>query len=493
MSIQLPQTAARPAGDEPRRQTLEPLDHAGELVNRLTDRGLRASAAPLGSPEGAPAVTAQRTDVHPYVGRLVALLPCPGSGELYWHWQRPFRGSRWIGARWFQPFSPAYAYDDTADAIAAVIADELRASARLRYGSAARPDAVAEPDGEVLVYTGHRVHALVSRMLERLKALENDLEDPDLLADLYGIDHLATQLRRAAARSAVLGGRTARRASTPMPVSTVLRQAMAEVEAYQRVRLTLPDDDMEIPGYAGPDVIHILAELVENATRFFGGTVRMVTVQAPGGLGVEVRDEGKWALSAARLAELRRILEAPFQVSLREQVRQGQVGLLVAARLAVRHGIRIELRPQSPGMCALVVLPHALLASPPGTTALPQALLRRRTPAPISTPASPPPDPAPTSAAAQEPPAYEQPPPTAPTALPATHAGRPPLPRRRKTSPAADAVPHPSGEPAPESSPARPPSPELMARFATGLRRGQAEQRHEPASEPTDESMKRFR
>jgi hypothetical protein len=483
MSIRLPQTAVRPAGEEPRRQALEPLDHAGELVNRLTDRGLRASAAPLGSPEGAPAVTAQRTDIYPYVGRLVALLPNPSNpDELYWHWQRPFRGSRWIGARWFQPFAPANAYDEAADAIAAVIAADLRARARLLHASAARPDAVEEPDGEVLVYTGHRVHALVSRMLERLKAIENDLEDPDLLADLYGIDHLATQLRRAAARSAVLGGRTARRASAPMPISTVLRQAMAEVEAFQRVRLTLPDDDVEIPGYAGPDVIHILAELVENATRFSGGTVRMVTVQTPAGLGVEVRDEGELALAAERLAGLRRILDAPFEVSLREQVRQGQVGLLVAARLAARHGVRIELRPQSPGMCALVVLPHALLASPPGITAVPQALLRRRTPAPISTPASPPPpDPAPTSAAAQEPPAYKQPP---PTALPATHAGRPPLPRRRKTSPAAGAVPHPSGEPAPESSPTRPPSPELMARFATGLRRGQAEQQPDPTDGP---------
>ncbi|WP_346049879.1 ATP-binding protein [Actinomadura chokoriensis] len=466
------------------------MDHARELVNRLTDRGLRASAAPLGSPEGAPAVTAQRTDIYPYVGRLVALLPCPGSGELYWHWQRPFRGSRWIGARWFQPFAPANAYDEAADAIAAVIAADLRARARLLHASAARPDAAEEPDGEVLVYTGHRVHALVSRMLERLKAIENDQEDPDLLADLYGIDHLATQLRRAAARSAVLGGRTARRASAPMPLSTVLRQAMAEVEAYQRVRLTLPDDDREIPGYAGPDVIHILAELVENATRFSGGTVRMVTVQTPeGSLGVEVRDEGELALSAERLARLQGILDAPFQVSLREQVRQGQVGLLVAARLAVRHGIRIELHPKAPGMRALVILPHTLLNSPTPAAALPQPSVRRAAALP-SSPASPPapPDPVPT-AAAQGPPVHEQPF-TTPPASPALPAGRPPLPRRRKASTAAGAVPPPSAEPAPvpEPSPARPPSPELMARFTTGLRRGQAEQRPDPTSEPAGES-----
>ncbi|TDB86968.1 ATP-binding protein, partial [Actinomadura sp. 7K534] len=372
--------------------------HAHELASRLTSRGLRASAAPLvGSPAGAMTVAAQRVDVHPYAGRLVVLLPGPGDpGELYWHWQRPFSRHPQVGARWFQPFSPADAYDDTADQIAAVIAADLRARARLLHASAARLVEAEEPDGEVLVYVGHRVHALVSRMLERLKAIENDLEDPDLLADLYGIDHLATQLRRAAARSAVLGGRTARRASVPMPMSTVLRQAMAEVEAFQRVRLTLPDDDVEIPGYAGPDVIHILAELVENATRFSGTTVRMVTVQAPGGLGVEVQDEGELALSAERLAGLRRILNAPFQVSLREQVRQGQVGLLVAARLAARHGIRIELRPQSPGMHALVLLPRTLLASPAPAVPRPQASPGRRIPVPSNLPAPPPAHPPPT-------------------------------------------------------------------------------------------------
>ncbi|WP_433229227.1 ATP-binding protein [Actinomadura formosensis] len=462
--------------------------HALELADRLTLRGLRASMAPLmGSPAGAMTVAVQRVDVHPYVGRLVVLLPGPGgSGELYWHWQRPFSSHPQVGARWFQPFSPADAYDETADRIAAVIAADLRARARLLHASAARVDAAEEPDGEVLVYVGHRVHALVSRMLERLKAIENDLEDPNLLADLYGIDHLATQLRRAAARSAVLGGRTARRASAPLPISTVLRQAMAEVEAFQRVRLALPDDDVEIPGYAGPDVIHILAELVENATRFSSATVRMTTVQTPAGMGVEVRDEGELALSPERLAGLRRILEAPFQVSLREQVRQGQVGLLVAARLATRHGIRIELRPQSPGMQALVLLPHTLLTSSTRAGTLPRVSLRHRIPAPTNPPASlptrpPPTDPAPSGAAKQASPARERP---VPSAQPATPNGRPPLPRRRKNRPASGALPPPSTDPTPAPEAVQPPSPELMARFATGVRRGQGEQQHRHLQQP---------
>ncbi|MEV3927214.1 hypothetical protein [Actinomadura coerulea] len=467
-------------------------EHARELASRLTARGLRASAAlRAGNPAGAMEVTAQRVDVHPYAGRVVALLPSPSDpGELYWHWKRPFLERQWIGACWFQPFLPADAYDDTADAIVAVIAADLRARARPLHPSAARLDAAEEPDSEVLVYVGHRVHSLVSRMLERLKAIENDLEDPDLLADLYGIDHLATQLRRAAARSAVLGGRTARRASAPMPISTVLRQAMAEVEAYQRVRLTLPDDDVEIPGYAGPDVIHILAELAENATRFSSGTVRMVTVQtSKGSLGVGVQDEGELALSAERLAGLQRILDAPFQVSLREQVRQGQVGLLVAARLAARHGIRIDLRPQAPGMHALVFLPRTLLTFPAPAAALPRGSLLRRTAAPAGSSASPPapappPATAPAGAAAQGAPVGEPPTSAAPPVPAVPPGGRPPLPRRPKTGAAPGAVPPPPAAPAPAPVPGRPPSPELMARFATGVRRGQAEQRPDSTDRP---------
>ncbi|MFA1543514.1 hypothetical protein [Actinomadura monticuli] len=478
-------------GDEPSGR---PPDHAHELVERLTSRGLRASSAPLvGSPVGASAVSAQRTDVRPYAGRLVVLLPGPRDpGELFWHWQRPLRNAP-IGARWFQPFCRGGDVVTAAENIAAAIDADVRARTRLLHASASRLDAPEEPDGEVLVYVGHRVHALVSRMLERLKIIENDLEDPDLLADLYGIDHLATQLRRAAERSAVLGGRTARRAAAPMPISTVLRQAMAEVEAFQRVRLTLPDDDVEIPGYAGPSVIHILAELVENATRFSGTTVRMVTVPAPGGLGVEIRDEGELALSAERLTVVRRILAEPFQISLREQVRLGQVGLLVAARLAARYGIQIELHPKAPGMRALVVLPRSLLASPVPAVGSPCVSAGPRTPVPTGPPTSAPlrpspHDPALSGAATDGSSAGEQPAPldpvasTDPSAQTAGH--RPPLPRRAKRRLASSGTPQPTPEPSPAPVSAQPPRPELMARFASGVRRGKGDQRYGDTHEP---------
>jgi hypothetical protein len=278
-----------------------------------------------------------------------------------------------------------------------------------------------------------------------------------------------------------------------MPISTVLRQAMAEVEAFQRVRLTLPDDDVEIPGYAGPSVIHILAELVENATRFSGTTVRMVTVPAPGGLCVEIRDEGELALSAERLTGIRRILAEPFQISLREQVRLGQVGLLVAARLAARHGIQIELHPKVPGMRALVVLPRSLLVSPVPAADLPHASARPRASVPAGPPASaplrlPPHGPALSGAAQDGSPAKERaaPPDSLVSAdLSAQPPGdRPPLPRRAKTRPASSGTPQPPLKPSPAPVSAQPPSPDLMARFVTGVLRGRGDQRYGHTHEP---------
>ncbi|MEU8309810.1 ATP-binding protein [Actinomadura sp. NPDC048955] len=393
-----------------------------------------------------------------------------------------------------------------------------------------------EPDREVLVYVGHRVHSLVSRQLAGFKAAEREEEDPDRLDALYELDHLAVQLRRAAARLAVLGGRTARRAHEPVPVSTLLRQAVTEIEDYDRVQLTLPDDDPRVAGLAGPDVIHVLAELLENATKFSrpGTAVLMSTRSMAGGLAVEIRDEGL-GLKGEKLEELRRILAAPELISPREQVRRGQIGILVAARLAARHNLRIGLHPDGSGTRAVVVVPHTLLSASAATLGAPMTsvpeLPRRR----ATTPAGPPAavsavapasqsvavpasavldgsafdtcglDGSDTAAAAAPGPATPPPvdlPSAAPTSAstaapgPATpppegSAGRPPLPRRSQS----EGPQVPAAEPAsPAPQQGQPPTTGLLSKFTSGLRDARSvrdDQRHDrpgqtPRSDLTD-------
>jgi signal transduction histidine kinase len=236
-----------------------------------------------------------------------------------------------------------------------------------------RPPTVDAENAEVFVYIARRLHALVSRALAALETVEKDTEDPDLLHALFGIDHLVTQTRRAVESLGVLGGASPRRVAQPLPLAVVLRQAVAEIEDYARVRVPQPGQDaaaLALPGYAGPEVIHLLAELVENGTKFSPPDkhvlVRAETV--PAGLVVEVEDRGL-PMSPEKLAQMNSLLAAPEEVNLRGQLQQGHIGLLVVARLAQRHGIRVELRPNIlGGTQALVVVPHSLLVPPPTRT-----------------------------------------------------------------------------------------------------------------------------
>ncbi|MBA9002825.1 sensor histidine kinase [Thermomonospora cellulosilytica] len=355
----------------------------------------------------------------------------------------------------------------------------------------ARASGSSEPEREVLVSIGRRLHALVGRALAALTSLERQVEDPDLLYELYRIDHLVTQSRRVAARLAVLGGETARRGTEPVVLATVLRQAVAEVEHYERVRVVLPRTKLALPGYAGPDVTLLLAELVENATRFSPPQtqVLMRTAQTPEGLAIEIEDRGL-SMSAERLATMNRLLAAPEKVDVRRQLKQGQIGLLVAARLARRHDIRIELRPvEDGGTQARVLVPGNLLAPPkqptphtPTTKAgTPGTVPNDIQAGVVAVAASAPPR---ISAAAMahapdELPTRRR---NATSASPAgSHGavgdvplsdGRPPLPQRRSTQ---------HREPAssePPSTTSRPATPGLMAGFTEGVRRGA----HSPAA-----------
>ncbi|WP_055494177.1 ATP-binding protein [Streptomyces sp. TP-A0356] len=222
---------------------------------------------------------------------------------------------------------------------------------------------------EVFVDLARRLQSLVHREISILDELENEIEDPDLLKGLFHVDHLATRIRRHAENLAVLGGAVSRRQwSNPVPMTEVLRSAIAEVEQYARVRLVLPIDGT-LRGHAVADVIHLLAELVENAT-VFSAPHTPVLVRAclvTSGLAVEVEDRGL-GMPPTEQNKVNALLDDPDQVNVAGLLADGRIGLFVVSQLARRHGIPVRLGTNIyGGVQAVLVVPRGLLGPAPGT------------------------------------------------------------------------------------------------------------------------------
>ncbi|WP_437051383.1 ATP-binding protein [Streptomyces sp. enrichment culture] len=308
---------------------------------------------------------------------------------------------------------------------------------------------------EVFVNLARRLQSLVHREISILDELENEMEDPDLLKGLFHVDHLATRIRRHAENLAVLGGAVSRRQwSNPVPVTEVLRSAIAEVEQYSRVRL-VPPIDGTLRGHAVADVIHLLAELVENAT-VFSAPHTQVLLRAglvTSGLAVEVEDRGL-GMPLAEQDRMNALLTDPDQVQVASLLADGRIGLYVVSQLAKRHGIHVRLQSNIyGGVQAVLVVPQALLGTEPGgpdtgTEPQPYDAGAAAVPAALHLPAAPPDGPVRADAAPPRTPAAHLTPPAPRTGTPApsgdTAAVPPPLPLRgaRETRPTpAEAAP----------------------------------------------------
>ncbi|MEU9185704.1 ATP-binding protein [Streptomyces sp. NPDC048484] len=229
----------------------------------------------------------------------------------------------------------------------------------------------SEQKVEVFVSLARRLQSLVHREISILDELENQIEDPDLLKGLFHIDHLATRIRRHAENLAVLGGAVSRRQwSNPVPMTEVLRSATAEVEQYSRVKL-VPPIDGTVRGHAVADVIHLLAELVENAT-VFSAPHTQVLLRAnvvTSGLAVEVEDRGL-GMPLAEQHKMNALLADPDQVNVASLLQDGRIGLFVVSQLARRHGITVRLQTNIyGGVQAVLVVPQALLGAEEGPQA----------------------------------------------------------------------------------------------------------------------------
>ncbi|MGW8552021.1 nitrate- and nitrite sensing domain-containing protein [Streptomyces tubercidicus] len=202
-----------------------------------------------------------------------------------------------------------------------------------------------------------RSQGLIQRQLSLISELESREADPDQLSSLFKLDHLATRMRRNGENLLVLAGEEpGRRWTRPVPLVDVLRAAASEVEQYERIELNAVPQT-EVAGRVVNDLVHLLAELLENATSFSSPQTKVkVTGHAlpDGRVLVEIHDTGI-GLSPEDLSAINERLASPPTVDVSVSRR---MGLFVVGRLSLRHGIRIQLRPSdSGGTTALVMLP----------------------------------------------------------------------------------------------------------------------------------------
>jgi signal transduction histidine kinase len=233
---------------------------------------------------------------------------------------------------------PVYTTEEIGQVAHAV--DELHTQALLLAGDEARLRLLVNDMFETM---SRRNRSLVDQQLALIDRLERNEDDPDRLDKLFRLDHLAARLRRNSANLLVLAGaQLARDQREPVPLSTVINAAVSEVEDYRRVEITrLPD--RALIGAAAGGVIHLFAELIDNALRYSPPTTSAQISAARGGDGglmLRISDSGLGMNDAdRRMANMR--LQAGGEVT-PDNARH--MGLYVVGRIAARHGIRVGLR-----------------------------------------------------------------------------------------------------------------------------------------------------
>lgn len=251
-----------------------------------------------------------------------------------------------------------------------LLSQELRGAREQAHATLVRLGGPVTPSDsdrkvEVFVNLARRLQSLVHREISLLDDLEDTVEDPDLLKELFHVDHLATRIRRHAENLAVLGGAASRRQWTrPIDLSEVLRSSVAEVEQYTRVKV-VPPAGGTVRGHAVADVVHLLAELIENATVFSAPDTDVVVraERVTAGIAVEVEDRGL-GMPSEEAQRMNALLGDPDQISVRQLLADGRIGLFVVSALARRHGIAVELKSNIyGGVLAVLVLPQELLGA----------------------------------------------------------------------------------------------------------------------------------
>ncbi|MEJ3744671.1 nitrate- and nitrite sensing domain-containing protein [Actinomycetes bacterium KLBMP 9797] len=214
---------------------------------------------------------------------------------------------------------------------------------------------------DIFIHLSRREQRLVDAVLAQVDTVEKDETDPERLQQLYTLDHLATRMARINASLLVLGGvGVGRVRHDDVPLPMVLQAAMSQIENYTRIRMGVVDGDVAVAPGAVDEVVHLLAELMDNATSYAPpDSDTWVTARALGDrVIVQISDEGV-GLPPQRLAQLNELVSRPPAIDV-AAVRA--MGLVVVGQLANRLGARVELRPGPKlGVIAEVALPGTLI------------------------------------------------------------------------------------------------------------------------------------
>ncbi|MFJ2890363.1 nitrate- and nitrite sensing domain-containing protein [Streptomyces sp. NPDC087305] len=254
------------------------------------------------------------------------------------------------------------------------VADAFNTAQRTAVSVALEQAALREGARLVFHNMSRRIQLLVHRQLTVIDSMERKEQDPQLLSDLYRVDHLATRMRRNAESLTVLSGAAPRRRwKQSVPLADLLRSAVSEIEGYTRV-VVEPLPPIAVLGPAVGDTIHLMAELIENGVTFSPPhtEVRVRALPVAQGYAVEVEDRGL-GLSADEYAAANELLHHPKDFSFTTLGEDPRLGLFTVGHLAQRHGVTASLQASSyGGSLAVVVLPHAL--TEPSADAVPPTL-----------------------------------------------------------------------------------------------------------------------
>ena len=216
---------------------------------------------------------------------------------------------------------------------------------------------------DIFINMARRNRSLVDRQLAMLDGFESQVDDPDVLANYYQLDHLATRMRRNAESLLVLANEEPRRRRVgPTDVDNVVRASIGEIEDYRRIQVEHLDS-MKVRGNVVADIAHLFAELLDNAAQFSppNSTVRVGGRRTPDGYTVRINDAGV-GISPDRLEELNELLQNPPIVGLSVEP---TLGMSVVSLLAAKHGIKVTLMAGAPGLTVDVQLPNVLSADIP--------------------------------------------------------------------------------------------------------------------------------